>query len=119
MSNRNHENNAVVLGNSNSFTKATGKIGTKPEKGSIKKIIPWFAIGFIIVAGFNSLDLLPVATVNSIRLADQFLLAMAMTALGLETHVSKFIQAGIKPLVLALILYHGEPSLPRYLILSC
>ncbi|XSZ47838.1 hypothetical protein ACP8HZ_08770 [Francisella noatunensis] len=28
-----------------------------------------------------------------------------MTALGLETHVSKFIQAGIKPLVLGLILF--------------
>ncbi|MED7788646.1 YeiH family protein [Francisella sp. 19X1-34] len=88
-----------------SVAKATGKIGTKPEKGSIKKIIPWFAIGFIIVAGFNSLDLLPVTAVSNIRLADQFLLAMAMTALGLETHVSKFIQAGIKPLVLALILF--------------
>lgn len=82
-----------------------GVNGSKPEKGSIKKIIPWFAIGFIIVAGFNSLDLLPVTTVSSIRIADQFLLAMAMTALGLETHVSKFIQAGIKPLVLALILF--------------
>ncbi|WP_372357482.1 YeiH family protein [Francisella noatunensis] len=82
-----------------------GVNGSKPEKGSIKKIIPWFAIGFIIVAGFNSLDLLPVTTVSSIRIADQFLLAMAMTALGLETHVSKFIQAGIKPLVLGLILF--------------
>lgn len=39
-----------------------GVNGSKPEKGSIKKIIPWFAIGFIIVAGFNSLDLLPVTT---------------------------------------------------------
>lgn len=78
---------------------------TTSEKTSLKKIIPWFAIGFIIVAGFNSLDLLPSSTVNHIKLADQFLLAMAMTALGLETHVSKFIQAGIKPLLLALILF--------------
>lgn len=83
---------------------ASGVTG-KPEKGSIKKIIPWFAIGFIVVAGFNSLDLLPTSTVSSIRVVDQFLLAMAMTALGLETHVSKFIQAGIKPLLLALILF--------------
>ncbi|AIT10069.1 membrane protein [Candidatus Francisella endociliophora] len=88
-----------------SAASATGKAGTSPEKGSIKKIIPWFAIGFIVVAGFNSLDLVPVEAVNHIRVADQFLLAMAMTALGLETHVSKFIQAGIKPLLLALILF--------------
>ncbi|MCL4122441.1 UNVERIFIED_CONTAM: hypothetical protein GTU68_044542 [Idotea baltica] len=75
------------------------------KQPSLMKIIPWFAVGFIVVAGFNSLDLLPVSTVNHIRFADQFLLAMAMTALGLETHVSKFIQAGIKPLLLALILF--------------
>lgn len=84
---------------------ATGTKSTQIEKGSIKKIIPWFAIGFIVVAGFNSLNLLPVSTVDHIRVADQFLLAMAMTALGLETHVSKFIQAGIKPLILALVLF--------------
>lgn len=72
---------------------------------SLMSVIPWFAIGFILVAGFNSLNLLPQTTVHSIVQVDQFLLAMAMTALGLETHVSKFIQAGIKPLLLALILF--------------
>ncbi|MDE4986548.1 putative sulfate exporter family transporter, partial [Francisella tularensis subsp. holarctica] len=74
-----------------SATTVTGENSSKPVKGSINKIIPWFAIGFIIVAGFNYLDLLPVATDNSIRVADQFLLAMDMNAQGLETHVSKFI----------------------------
>ncbi|AXA34296.1 YeiH family protein [Francisella adeliensis] len=83
----------------------TDETATSVKQPSLMKIIPWFAVGFIVVAGFNSLDLLPVSTVNHIRFADQFLLAMAMTALGLETHVSKFIQAGIKPLLLALILF--------------
>lgn len=83
----------------------TATVESKPEKNSIKQTIPWFAIGFIVVAGFNSLDILPAITVNRIRMVDQFLLAMAMTALGLESHASKFIQAGIKPLILALILF--------------
>ena len=68
-------------------------------------IVPWFAVGFIVVAGFNSLNLLPHTTVHAITTIDQFLLAMAMTALGLETHISKFIKAGIKPLLLALVLF--------------
>ncbi|GAB4222920.1 MAG: YeiH family protein [Francisella sp.] len=83
----------------------SSQLTSTPQKKSIKNIIPWFAIGFIIVAGFNSLNLLSSATVNTIREIDQFLLVIAMTALGLETHISKFIQAGIKPLILALILF--------------
>ncbi|WP_119344873.1 YeiH family protein [Facilibium subflavum] len=71
----------------------------------IKVIIPWFAVGFIAVAGFNSFDLLPHALVNGILKVDQFMLTMAMTALGIETHISKFKQAGIKPALLSLVLF--------------
>ncbi|MGQ4002419.1 YeiH family protein [Francisellaceae bacterium CB299] len=95
----------IVLGIWLSKAVATSASGSKVEKESIMKIIPWFAVGFIVVAGFNSLNLLPHTTVHAITTVDQFLLAMAMTALGLETHVSKFIQAGIKPLLLALVLF--------------
>jgi len=68
-------------------------------------IVPWFAILFIAVAGFNSLDLLPKQLVTNINIIDTFLLTMAMTALGMETHLGKFKQAGIKPVLLALIIF--------------
>ena len=71
----------------------------------VKLVVPWFAVGFILVAAFNSLDWLPGNVVGVILELDKFLLTMAMTALGVETHVSKFKQAGIKPMVLALILF--------------
>jgi uncharacterized integral membrane protein (TIGR00698 family) len=74
-----------------------------PTKASIP--IPWFAILFIFVAGFNSLHLIPQNGINTINFIDTFLLTMAMTALGMETHFSKFKQAGIKPLLLALALF--------------
>ncbi len=83
----------------------TSATGSKVEKESIMKIIPCFAVGFILVSGFNSLELLPHTTVDAITTVDQFLLAMAMTALGLETFLSKFMQAGIKQLLLALVLF--------------
>ncbi|MDN0074766.1 YeiH family protein [Crenobacter sp. SG2303] len=67
--------------------------------------IPWFAVGFLAVAGFNSLNLLPAAAVGGLVKADNLLLAMAMGALGLTTHVSAIRQAGIKPLALAAILF--------------
>lgn len=67
--------------------------------------IPWFAVGFIGVALFNSFALLPAPSVSAINVFDTFLLTMAMTALGLETRFSKFRQTGGKPLILALILF--------------
>ena len=70
-----------------------------------KLVIPWFAVLFIVVAGFNSLQLLPRTLVSSINVIDTFLLTMAMTALGLETHLSKFKQSGLKPLLLAFVLF--------------
>lgn len=77
-----------------------GGVGAK-----IKLVIPWFAVGFIAVSGFNSLHLLPVSLVKGINSIDTFLLTMAMTALGMETSWDKFKQAGLKPVLLALSLF--------------
>ena len=66
---------------------------------------PWFALLFIVVTLFNSLHLLPVSLVNTINQLDTLLLAMAMAALGLTTHLSALKRAGIRPLLLALLLF--------------
>ena len=73
------------------------------EKSKIT--IPWFAILFIVVAIFNSFHLLPQSVVNMLVTLDTFLLAMAMAALGLTTHVSALKKAGAKPLLMALVLF--------------
>lgn len=70
-----------------------------------KICIPWFAVLFIAVSAFNSLQLLPQAWVACIVQADTVLLAMAMAALGLRTQVSAIRQAGAKPLLLAAVLF--------------
>src|SRR5574344_386864 len=89
--------------------------------GEKRKItIPWFAVLFLVMIGFNSLNLLPESVVNSINLIDTFLLTMAMTALGAETSIDKFKKAGFKPFVLAAILYcwliGGGYCLSKYLV---
>lgn len=73
--------------------------------GKSKITIPWFAFGFLIVIGFNSLNLLPEAMVDGINTADDFALTMAMTALGVETNFKKFKQSGLKPFILAFVLF--------------
>ena len=78
-----------------------------PEgQGEKSKItIPWFAILFILVAVFNSFHLLPKPVVDMLVTLDTVLLAMAMAALGLTTHVSALKKAGAKPLLMALVLF--------------
>lgn len=94
----------VLLIVSFSVARAAVKNGVKTG-GSRKITIPWFAIGFLAVIGFNSFDLLPESLVNFINTLDTFLLTMAMTALGAETSIEKFKKAGFKPFALASILY--------------
>jgi uncharacterized integral membrane protein (TIGR00698 family) len=76
------------------------------ESASKRRIaIPWFALGFVAVAAVNSALVLPHQLVMSAISLDTFLLAMAMAALGVTTHVSAIRTAGIKPLGLAALLF--------------
>lgn len=64
----------------------------------VKLVIPWFAVYFIGMAGFNSLQIVPHAIVEYINIIDTFLLTMAMTALGMGTRFAKFKGLGLAPL---------------------
>ena len=75
------------------------------QKQKKKITIPWFAVFFIGVAGFNSLNLVPLNAVDTINAIDTFLLTMAMSALGMETSINKFKHVGMKPIYLASILF--------------
>jgi uncharacterized integral membrane protein (TIGR00698 family) len=85
----------------------SSRIGDEGEAAAGKRriTIPWFAVLFIVVAGFNSLHLLPPAMVDAILTVDTVLLAMAMAALGLRTHIGAIHHAGTKPILLASILF--------------
>ncbi len=88
----------IVLGIYLSFkAKKTGG-----ETSAVKLVIPWFAVYFIGVAGFNSLNLVPSNIVHWINETDTFLLTMAMTALGVGTRFAKFKGLGLTPIYTAL-----------------
>lgn len=90
------------------------KAATEGDTTQKSKItIPWFAFGFIGIICLNSLlqYLFGVDSVKEIPLngaieyIDTFMLTMAMTALGTDTSMEKFKQAGAKPFLLAGLLY--------------
>ena len=91
----------IVLGFYLSYTaKKEGGIA-----GEVKLVIPWFAVYFIGVAGFNSLHLVPENIVSIINEIDTFLLTMAMTALGMGTRFAKFKGLGLAPIYTALAMF--------------
>ncbi|MGB3436532.1 YeiH family protein [Achromobacter sp.] len=67
--------------------------------------IPWFAVGFLVLAIINSLNIIPPDAVAAIRRLDVFALTMAMTALGIETRFAQIRKAGPRVMALGLILY--------------
>jgi uncharacterized integral membrane protein (TIGR00698 family) len=79
---------------------------SRHDAGKSRRVaIPWFALGFIAVTGFNSLALLPQPLIAQAINVDTFILAMAMAALGATTHLSAVRTAGVKPLALAALLF--------------
>jgi len=68
-------------------------------------VIPWFAFGFLAMVITNSIINLPSMLHQGLVLTGQIALTMAMAALGFETRIEKLKALGVKPFVLALILF--------------
>ncbi|MCF6310476.1 MAG: YeiH family protein [Sulfurimonas sp.] len=78
---------------------------TGGESSVVKLVVPWFAVYFVGMAGFNSLQLVPSNIVSVINEIDTFLLTMAMTALGMGTRFAKFKGLGLAPVYTAGLLF--------------
>lgn len=79
--------------------------GMAPGKTRPKLPIPWFAIGFLVLAIINSAVTIPPDLLQTLRSIDIFALTMAMTALGIETRFAQLRKAGPRVLALGLILF--------------
>lgn len=62
--------------------------------------VPLFLLGFIAAIGINSAAILPPSTTQLLVKTDQFLLALSLGAMGLETSFRKVREAGLKPMLL-------------------
>lgn len=74
-------------------------------KNNYQQIIPWFILGFIGAAGINSFILLPDWLLQLLDFTSQFMLGIAMAALGTQTHWTTIQAAGLRPIVLSFILF--------------
>lgn len=79
---------------------------TQSKEGEKRKLhIPWFAFWFLGVVLLHSYVHLPNEIVDILRFLSGFFLVMAMSALGLQVDLKKFLECGGKAFVLAFILF--------------
>lgn len=68
-------------------------------------LVPWFLVGFLIVAAANTAGVLPPATQPLTQKASVFFITVAMAAIGLSTDVAALRKAGPGPLILGAVLW--------------
>jgi uncharacterized membrane protein YadS len=68
-------------------------------------LVPWFLIGFLLMAAANSAGLIPAGAHGGVSQVATFLVAVALSAIGLSTDVAALRRAGAKPLLLGAMLW--------------
>jgi len=69
------------------------------------RLVPWFLIGFILVAAANSIGLIPPDAHSGLSATSVFLITIALSAIGLSTDLAGFRRAGARPLILGASLW--------------
>ncbi|QIF83082.1 putative sulfate exporter family transporter [Brevundimonas sp. 'scallop'] len=75
-------------------------------KPGLSRLLPWFIIGFLLMIGLRSFDLIPQAALAPMAAASSLLTVVAMAALGLQTDIRAVARAGGR-VVAAVILSLG------------
>ena len=68
------------------------------QKVDLKKIVPWFIGGFLLLAIFNSVGVIPAAVSRLMKRTSKFLMVTALAAIGLNTSITDFRKAGLAPM---------------------
>jgi uncharacterized integral membrane protein (TIGR00698 family) len=83
---------------------AVAPAGRAPARRFLK-LVPWFLIGFVIMAAANSAGVIPSGWHGTLSEASVFLVAVALSAIGLSTDVAALRRAGVKPVLLGAMLW--------------
>ena len=78
------------------LTRASGA----QDGGKRPPILPWFAVGFVLLAAINSTGWLPTLVQTAANELSRWSLVIAISALGMKTQLKELATVGIKPIVL-------------------
>jgi uncharacterized integral membrane protein (TIGR00698 family) len=72
---------------------------------NLKKIFPWFIIGFLFASLLNTIGLFKGNSLLYINTIGKFMIVMALSAIGLNTNFKEMMKNGVKPMLLGLIVW--------------
>ena len=73
--------------------------GTLHTGVSLRKIFPWFILGFLAMSAVASIIALPTEIISATKTVSKFLMVCALAAIGMNTSFSSMKKAGIRPMV--------------------
>jgi len=76
--------------------------GAGENSFSLKRIFPWFVIGFLVAAVLNSTGIFPTALMGALNWVGKFGIIVAMAGIGLNTNVKSLFKNGLRPISLGL-----------------
>ncbi|MEO6884685.1 MAG: YeiH family protein [Jatrophihabitantaceae bacterium] len=80
--------------------------GSRPSVAArVLHLIPWFLIGFLLVAALNTVRVIPVSSHHALAQVSLFLITTALAGIGLSTDFAGLRRAGARPLALGAILW--------------
>ncbi|WP_266183935.1 YeiH family protein [Dyella humicola] len=69
---------------------------------SLARIFPWFILWFLVASGVRSAGLIPAAIQPALHMAAEFLIIVALTAIGLSANLRRMASTGARPILLGL-----------------
>lgn len=76
-----------------------------PGRVSVTRLVPWFLIGFVVLAAVHSIGAMPAAVLSGSREAALLLITLALAGIGLSTDAPALRRAGARPLLLGVALW--------------
>jgi len=82
-------------------------VGRKSNRGnySLKRIFPWFILGFAAMATLNTIGLFGTSLPAVAGITGRYLIVLALAGVGLSANLPKMLKTGPKPIVLGLLVW--------------
>lgn len=69
---------------------------------SLARIFPWFILWFIVASAIRTTGLIPAAMQPMLHAGAEFLIIVALTAVGLSADIRRMVSSGMRPILLGL-----------------
>ncbi len=79
------------------FRRQDDSAATTPRRGlALRQLVPWFIVGFLLMMGARSLDLIPAPALPVMSETARVLTVLSMAALGLSTDARAVARSGVR-----------------------